>query len=375
MSHKDALLKTLAGIRAKNITMDDVEKELSAFADAETKANEVMHTGNAGAGQELIETNKLSKEILDMVPEYSNLLPLLPGDHGKDLGVSEVLPIVGELPLFRGNSEWTDAGTSEADGTNGDRLPTASVTINQGMFYLEVPISKRQLNYSITDLYSLVVGKIQKSAGRTVDAVIINGDTSETGNVNRDGFDFGTLTDAQKEAYYYLQCNDGIRKLGIANGIDVGVLDEDDLLDLTEQLGEYAEADEDLLYLTSRKVKNKVAKFDSYKDASKSGSESTVHGKKVEQVWGIDLMTSRDHPSLATATGKVHNTTGNTTGQVQLLWKPAVQYGFGQEMDFEVKPVAGKGIILVVTFEFGFSIVSGKAGQDKTVATGYNITL
>jgi len=375
MSHKTALLKTLAGIRAKDLTMEDVEKELSAFQDAETKADEVMHTGNVGAGAELIEQERLSKEILDMVPNYSNLLPLLPGDHGTGLGISEKLPIVGELPLFRGNSEWTDAPADMADGSKGDRLATDSVTIDQGMFYLEVPISKRELNYNITDLYSLVVSKIQKSGGRTVDAVIINGDTALTGNVNRDGFDFGTLTPAQREAYYYLQCDNGIRKLGLANGTDLGLLDEDDLLDLTDNIGDYADQDEDLLYITSRKVKNKVAKFDSYKDASKSGSGSTVHGKKVEQVWGIDLVTNRDNPSLSASNGKVHDTTGNIAGQIQLLWKPAVQYGFGQSMDFEVRNVPGKGIILVVTFEFGFAIVTEKAGQPKTVATGYNITL
>lgn len=375
MNHKDQLLKTLAGIRAKTIDFEDVKKELSAFADAQTKADEVMHTDNTGFGEELIEKNRLSKEILDMVPDYSQLLPMLPGDHGMDLGISEVLPIVGELPLFRGNSEWKDAPAEDPDGTNGSKLPTDKVTINQGMFYLEVPISKRELNYNITDLFQLVVWKIQKSAGRTVDAVIINGDTDLTGNVNRDGFDFGTLTAKQREAYYYLQCANGIRKLGIANGLDLGALDEDDLLDLTEQLGEYANDDDELLYITSNKVRNKIRKFDSYKDASKSGTGSTVQGVKVQQVWGIDLVTNRDNPSLSASNGKVHDTTGNIAGQIQCIWKPAIQYGFGQTMDFETRTVAGKGIILVTTFEFGFSIVSGKAGQDATVTTGYNITL
>jgi hypothetical protein len=196
-----------------------------------------------------------------------------------------------------------------ADGTKGSKLATDSVTIDQGMFYLEVPISKRELNYNITDLYQLVVSKIQKSAGRTVDAFILNADNAETGNVNRDGFDFGTLTEAQKEAFYYLQGDNGIRKLGIANGTDLGLMDEDDLLDLTENLGEYANSDEDLLYITSNKVRNKIRKFDTYKDASKSGSESTVMGKKVEQVWGIDLMSLRDNPSLSASNGKVHDTT------------------------------------------------------------------
>lgn len=44
-------------------------------------------------------------------------------------------------------------------------------------------------------------------------------------------------------------------------------------------------------------------------------------------------------------------------------------------MDFDTRNVPGKGIILVTTFEFGFTIVNANAGQDNTVTTGYNITL
>lgn len=375
MRHKDLLLKRLAGIRAESISIDEVENEIKAFQELETKANEVMHSTNTGYGEELVEVDRMSKDILDMVPQYSNLLPMLPGNHGTGLAKSELVPIVGEIGLFQGNSEWEDAPGTDPDGTRGTKLPTGEIQINQGMFYIEVPISKRLLNYSVTDLYNLVVDKIRKSAGRTVDAVILNGDTALTGNVNRDGFDFGTLTPAQRDAYYYLQCDNGIRKLGIANGTSIGAFDEDDLLDLTENLGQYGDDDENLLFITSNKVRNKIRKFSTFKDASANGVASTVEGRKVTQVWGIDLVTNRDNPALATSTGKVHNTTGNTTGQIQLLWKPAVQYGFGQEMDFEVKRVAGKGIILVVTFEFGFAIVDAKAGQDHTVTTGYNITL
>lgn len=375
MKHKDLLLKRLAGIRAESISIDDVEKEIKEFQELETKANEVMHSTNTGFGEELVEVDRMSKDILDMVPNYSALLPMLPGNHGTGLAKSELVPIVGEIGLFQGNSEWEDAPGTDPDGTRGTKLPTGEVQINQGMFYIEVPISKRLLNYSVTDLYNLVVDKIRKSAGRTVDAVILNGDTALTGNVNRDGFDFGTLTPAQRDAYYYLQCDNGIRKLGIANGTSIGAFDEDDLLDLTENLGQYGDDDENLLFITSNKVRNKIRKFSTFKDASANGVGSTVEGRKISQVWGIDLVTNRDNPALATSTGKVHNTTGNTTGQIQLLWKPAVQYGFGQEMDFEVKKVAGKGIILVVTFEFGFAIVDAKAGQDHTVTTGYNITL
>ena len=376
MKHKDLLLKNIAEIRAKNVSIETVEEEMKNFQEVETKANEVMHTGNAGAGAELVEAERMSKDILDMVPNYSNLLPLLPGNHGTGLAQTEVLPIIGELPLFRGNSEWKDAPGEDPTGANGSKLQTAEARIEQGQFLIEVPISKRQLNYSITDLYKLIVERIQKSAARTIDALLLNADKSETGNVNRDGFDFSTLTSAQKEAYYYLQNDNGIRKLGIANGVDIWTLDEDDLADLTEQLGQYGDDDENLLYITANKVRNKIRKFNTFKDASKNGEGSTVNGKKISQVWGIDLHTNRDNPALAKANGKVSDTPEeNTTGQIQLLWKPAVQYGFGQEMDFEIKRIAGKGIILIVTFEFGFDIINAKAGQDKTVATGYNITL
>lgn len=375
MSHKDKLLKKLAEIRAKQVGFDIVENEIKTFQDLETKANEVMHTGNVWAGAELVNAERLASDVLDMVPSYSALLPLLPGNHGSWLAQKEILPIVWEIGLFRGNSEWTDAPGADADGTLSNKLGTDKVTIEQGQFYAEIAISKRELNYSIVDLYKVVIEKLQKSAARTIDAFILNADNAETGNVNRDGFDFGTLTDAQKDAYYYLQWDNGVRKLGIANGLDLGALDEDDLLDLTEQLGQYAEDEENLLFITSNKVRNKIRKFDSYKNASVNGIGSTIEGRAVTQVWGIDMVTNRDNPALATSTGKVHNTTGNTTGQIQLLWKPAVQYWFGQDMDFAVRTIAGKGIILVVTFEFGFSIVSWKAGQDKTVATGYNITL
>lgn len=46
MKHKDLLLKSLAEIRSKTVSMEEVEKEIKEFQDVETKANEIMHTGN-----------------------------------------------------------------------------------------------------------------------------------------------------------------------------------------------------------------------------------------------------------------------------------------------------------------------------------------
>jgi hypothetical protein len=45
---------------------------------------------------------------------------------------------------------------------------------------------------------------------------------------------------------------------------------------------------------------------------------------------------------LALATGKVHATTGNSFGSFGLIYKPAIQYGFGQPLEIDVWRVPGK---------------------------------
>lgn len=73
----------------------------------ETKANEVMNTGATGFGTELIPTNVMLDPMLDLVPNYSKLLPLLPGNHGNNMPISAKVPVIGEAELFKGNTEWT----------------------------------------------------------------------------------------------------------------------------------------------------------------------------------------------------------------------------------------------------------------------------
>jgi hypothetical protein len=379
MNHKELALKALADARVKhaNVSMDKIGEELKEFKDAETKANEVLNSGNAGTGGDVVESERLSKEILDLIPQYSVLLNKLPGDHGKGLSKKEVVPVLGEAGLFEGNSEWTDQSgdvslTAPITGT----LLTGNVSIEQGMFKMGIPLSKRVLNYSVVDLYAHVVGQIQKSAGRTIDAYILNGDTALTGNVNT-STDMSAYTQAQKDALYFLQGDNGIRKIGIANTVDIGAMDEDDITDMIVAMGDFGYDRDNLLFATSNNISTgKISKFDIYKDASKNGVGSTAEGRVLDKVAGVDLFTARDMPSAALATGKVSATpASNTTGQIHLVYTPSIQYGFGQDMDFEVVSVPGKGLVLVVTFEFGFGIASAKAGLGETVVGGVNVTL
>jgi len=110
--------------------------------------------------------------------------------------------------------------------------------------------------------------------------------------------------------------------------------------------------------------------------ANYRGQASTLTGAAVNNIDGADVLISQCVP-LTEADGKVSATAGNNTlGQLILIWKPSVQYGWGQPLEIDVVKVPGKGVQILATLEFGFTIVQKKAGAtDSSVAVGYNATV
>ena len=63
----------------------------------------------------------------------------------------------------------------------------------------------------------------------------------------------------------------------------------------------------------------------------------------LSKVWGIDKLVARDFPALTNTSGLVDATAGNNTkGSFAVIWKPAVQYGFGQPLEIDAFKVPGK---------------------------------
>jgi len=207
------------------------------------------------------------------------------------------------------------------------------------------------------------------SAARTIDAVILNGDSATSGNINLDGGTPGASS-------YYLQSATGLRKVGIANSADNGTFDEGDFLTMLDNLGEYAADPSQLLFVVNRKVYNKMLGFTNVKTYDKVAGNATIIKGVLANLFGVDILVHRDVPALAQASGKVSSTgANNTTGTAVMFYKPAVQYGYGKVQDFEITKVAGKGIILTATFEFGFAVLNAEAGLPKMVTTAINITM
>lgn len=367
---------TTLSFETKLRARDAKEWVKKAFA-IEQKANEVMHTTNTAAGAEFIPDEVFAESVIDILPTRSSLLPLLPGNHGVGLPkkyTSAALGLSVDDMLFEGKSEWTTgyAYQTEDDHTI-QKAETAQISLEQKSFIAEVNISDEQLKYNAVNTEAYVRERLASGMALTVDNLIINGDseTGATGNVN--------LDDAAPTAgTYYLSIDGGIRERAI-NGsytVNVGTLAASDYSDIIGVLGEYGIFPEDLLFLQHVSVNKKTRALDELETVDKFGPNATIVKGTLGKIYGVDVVTHRGVPKTE-ADGKVSTTAANNTlGQIVCVYKPAVQFGFGQDFKLEVVRVAGYGFRLVATFDFAFKIIDSENSlTDVTVAAGINVTV
>ena len=351
-------------MKAKELQGIEVKDEVVE----EAKANEVMHTTNTGFGSELIPTNVKLDPALDMLPKYSSLINLLPWNHGNNMPISAKVPVIGEADLFSGNSEWTTGAYSI---TPAKEWPaTGEVTITQGQFIFTIALSYREVEYSVADIEAIVKERINRSAWRTIDALIINADDTASGSGNVNGTYSGSP--------YFTQQDNGIRMIGIANTwVSVGTFTSASLLAVKNVIDAWYQADlNNLLYIMPANVYNKALALSEVITMDKFGPNATIVQGVLAKAFGIDILVARDFPALTNTSGLVDGTSANNTkGSFACIYKPAVQYGFGSPLKLYLKECPGKGYEIIATMDFGFAIINNVAGTGLTVGLGINMTL
>jgi len=371
-----------AKLRQEQVATNEVDAALRALGlgSYSTNANDVEHTTSIGYGKELIPVNVLSQTVIDVTVNSSKLLQMLPGNHGTNMNLTEKVPTVGKLGYMEGNSEWTTVAGAIAQGTN--LQPTGEITITQVPLILTVDVSRRELNYSVADLEALIINKIGLAAAKTLESMIINGDaeTGASGNVNSDDqAPATTFTASGGAADHRILIDHGIRETGLttsAYNSSLGTLAKADFATLENILGDYFANAEECLWITNRKTYNKMQQLTDFSYANYRGGATTTSGNAVTSVDGADMLISQCVP-LTEADGKASKTAGNNTlGQLLLIWKPSIQYGWGQPLELDIFKIPGKGVQIAATMEFGFTIIQASAGEtDSSVAVGYNITV
>jgi hypothetical protein len=91
---------------------------------------------------------------------------------------------------------------------------------------------------------------------------------------------------------------------------------------------------------------------------------------------GVEYVVTRDF-WLTEADGKKSATVANNTkGWFAYLYKPAVQWWFGQPLEISTLPIPGKWVVVIATLEFWFTIVNKKAGATSpSVVLAINATV
>ena len=334
----------------------------------EQKANEVMNTGASNFWTELIPTNVLADPLLDMLWNYSRLLPMLPWNHWNNMAVSEKVPVIWEASLFQWNSEWTTGAWTLTPANNWPM--TDSVVITQWQFITTVDVSDRELTYATDRLEAIIRERINRSAGETIDAFIINADDTASGSWN--------INWTYSGSPYFTQWTNGIRKVGIANtGVSVWTITAWQYLAVKNVLDERYQGElNNLLFIEPANVYNKSLALSEVITIDKFWPNATISAGVLAKIWNIDILVSKHFPALTNTSGLVDATSwNNTKGSFACIYKPAVQYWFWKPLQIEVGRVLWKGIKIVATMEFWFAIVNSKAGLWKTVGLGINATV
>jgi hypothetical protein len=363
------------GMDKKQYDLDaciEMKKEQGAM---ETKANEVVHTGNTGAGAELVPGSIQTTDFLDLIPRISGLLGAFTGFHGRNLDKIQEVPVIGELPFHDLGTEWTTGAGALSQGKG--KQPTAKITLTQKKYEFSVDISDEQVRFvNIVDMVALIQRKLALSAARTQEALAVNGDvvTAATGNVNSDNA-------APALTKYYLGA-DGIRKAALANGADVGALTFDDFLTVLGNLSDNYSSPEEVIWMFNHSTYTKALGVDEFKDYAKNGKASTIHTGALSNVLGSDVFVPRDFGKTE-ADGKIHTTAGNNTkGGFVAVHKGFVQYGYSGEYQIEIARVTGKGFQIFGHYFMAQNTADNATGDSdivaelgKMVAGGYNVTL
>ena len=312
----------------------------------------------------------MANSIKDMTAQRGHLLKFLgEGFEGSNLPDSYPVPYDITNYFMLGKTVWRDETRPSLDN---QAVTDAKGTIAPVAFILQFGINDEMIaNSTDKQLFDKMVGKAAKAAVSTMEGCIINGDTETggTGNVNSD--DQAPATTFGTAAYHSLKIDHGIRESAINNSMtdDTGAFDSDDLQAARALLSTQYQKASDLLFIFEPATYLTAQTDDALKLAYATKNPS-IDGAFMTP-FGIEAI-SHDLVPKTEADGKASHTAGsNTKGQFLCVFKPAIRWGFGKDVNVEVERVQGYGFELTVTMKFGFVILD----YTHSVSAGIDVTL
>ncbi len=294
--------------------------DAAALRGLPVKADELMHTGNEGYGQEWV-PDIWSSELWRKAQTENVILPLfrvveMPSNPF-ELPIPGSDPVVYYVPETQDEDELTlGAGNPIPES----RIGSGKVTLTAHKLALRVGFSAELVEDAVVPLIPLYREQALRVMADAIDHVLLNGDTETgaTGNINSDDAAPGPT-----EKYLAF---DGLRKLPLvidpARRIDAqGQPPSIELLRSVRFLmrNRYALRPRDCAWIVDGSTYGKLLGQEEVLTVDKFGPYATVLTGEIAKLDGVAILVSPEMP-LTQADGKA-NVSGNTRGQALCVYR------------------------------------------------------
>ena len=336
---------------------------LRAWAESVTRA---MDSATASAGAELVPQEEARQ---------------LWHDVNGETAVAQLFETVNmpsnpfDVPLQLGDVDWyPGAANTAATGTD---LATAKQTLTAHELVGMVPWAYELDEDAVVAMLAEVRATLLRNAAQVLDDVVLNADTSATGNINHDG---ASLAKTAAGKAHYRVGFDGLLHLplvdntGQANdhnaGVSAAMFNE-----ARSMIGKYGLRPSQCAFITDVHTYIAAQSVEQFQTIDKLGPHATLLTGQLGAVEGVPVIVS-EQMGLADTAGKVHSTAAsNTRGRLLIVNRTQWRKGFRRELLIETeRDIQRRQNVMVVSMRVAFAERTGARSDAKHTALQYNVT-
>jgi HK97 family phage major capsid protein len=357
-----AIMRSL--LQAQQARPQDYEPaSLRAWDDSVKRA---MDSTTAGAGDELVSQEEARQ---------------LWNDVNVDTVIASLFETVTmpsnpfDMPLQLGDVNWYPGAANVA--TTSTNLATAKQTLTAHELVGMVPWAYELDEDAVIAMMAEVRSTLVRNAAQVLDDMILNADTSTTGNLNYDG---STLTTSTAGKAHYLVGFDGLVHLPLVDNTAMrnnhnAAASVDMFNEIRRRTGKYGLRPSELAFVTDVNTFIAAQGIAEFQTVDKLGPNATLLTGQLGAVEGIPVIVS-EQMALADTDGKVTAAgNGTDTGRLLLVNRTQWRKGFKRELLIETdRDVQKRQNVMVVSMRVAFAERSGTRSSATHTALQYNVT-
>ena len=280
-----------------------------------------------------------------------------------------------DIPLQLGDVNWYPGTANVA--VSSTNLSTAKQTLTAYELVGMVPWAYELDEDAVIAMMAEVRATLLRNSAQVLDDIVLNADTSLTGNINHDG---AALTATTAGHAHYLVGFDGLVHLPLVDNTAMrndhnAAVSADMFNELRRKLGKYGLRPSELAFVTDVNTYIAVQSIAEFQTVDKLGPNATLLTGQLGSVEGVPVVVS-EQMALADADGKV-TAAGNvaSTGRLLLVNRTQWRKGFKRELLIETeRDVQRRQNVMVVSMRVAFAERSGSRTSAAHTALQFNIT-